>query len=318
MADLSEEKIRFLKENVKGKTVTELTELFNKKFDTMYRPSTIKWYKECYKIKSGQVSGNKVFTKERVKFLKDICEGKTIYEITKLFNKQFETDFNKKQVDNTMKRYKLKSGLDRNVARKMAFANKDIQSKYSDEQQKFIEENAKGTPLIELVKIFNYKFGTNFRETQIERYLYNHNFKNGIDATFKKGTVFKPGIIHQYKKGNVPLIQLPVGSEITTVDGYINVKIADPNKWKRKHILVWEKHNGPVSKGYVVVFGDKDRNNFDINNLILMSRVQLSIMNSKRLIQTNADATRTGVIIADIYHEITKIKNKSKGEFYEK
>ncbi|MEN6487843.1 MAG: HNH endonuclease [Smithella sp.] len=63
----------------------------------------------------------------------------------------------------------------------------------------------------------------------------------------------------QFKKGNKPANWVPIGTERTNRDGYVEVKIADGrlNKnWKAKHIFIWETANGPVPKGHVVIFGD--------------------------------------------------------------
>lgn len=105
---------------------------------------------------------------------------------------------------------------------------------------------------------------------------------------------------------------MPVGSERVNSDGYVDIKISDPNKWKGKHILIWEKENGPVPKGHCVIFGDGNNRNFDSNNLILVSRQQLIVLNKNNLIQSDADLTRTGVIIADLYQKINERKAKTK------
>lgn len=94
--------------------------------------------------------------------------------------------------------------------------------------------------------------------------------------------------------------------------GYVDIKIADPNKWKGKHILIWEELHGPVPKGHAVIFADGNNRNFDPENLLLVSRKQLVRMNQRGLIQNDAELTKTGVIIADIYNKIGEAKRKSK------
>ena len=114
----------------------------------------------------------------------------------------------------------------------------------------------------------------------------------------------------QFKEGNRPWNYLPVGSERINGDDYVDIKIDDPHKWKGKHILVWESINGPVPKGYVVIFGDRNRRNFEPDNLILVSRKQLVRLNQHNLIQDDAELTRTGIIIADIYGKIGEIRRR--------
>ena len=110
-------------------------------------------------------------------------------------------------------------------------------------------------------------------------------------------------------KGQKPHNYKPVGSERVNGDGYVDVKI-DPNKWRAKHRLLGRR-NGPIPKGYVIIFGDGNRRNFQQDNLILVSKSQLAILNKNQLIQNDADLTRAGIVIADIYKKIgERKKNK--------
>jgi len=188
---------------------------------------------------------------------------------------------------------------------------------YTEAQFNFIKENVKGTKTKELTEMFNKKFGLNLEIRKIRAFKKNHKLKSGLDCRFQPGVAppnkgthiggWKPT---QFKKGHKPHNYMTVGSERINSDGYSEIKIAEPNKWKGKHILVWEEANGPITKGYAVIFGDRNRRNFDPSNLILVSRQQLGTLNNKKLIQTDADLTRTGVIIADLYQKISKRKSE--------
>lgn len=186
--------------------------------------------------------------------------------------------------------------------------------KYTDEQREFIKNNIKGRSNNELTKLFNEKFGTNLKPSQLKSYRGNYGLVSGYDARFKKGQepwnkgligVVTGGTQTQFKKGDLPSNTLEIGTEILRGDGYIYVKIDNPNVWKQKHHIIWEEHNGPIPAEHVVLFGDGDKTNFNIDNLILISRVQLLTLNRYNLIQSDADLTRTGIIIADIQHKIS-------------
>jgi hypothetical protein len=189
--------------------------------------------------------------------------------------------------------------------------------RYSSEQADFIAENIKGRSQVELTKMFNAHFKLQIGINQIRAYLKNHSLRSGLDCSFKPGhTPFNKGLKGldmggketQFKKGHRPLNYKPIGTERVNGDDYVDIKIADPNKWRAKHLLVWEKENGSVPKGHVVIFGDGNRRNFDINNLLLVSRGQLAIMNRNNLIQKDAELTRTGIIVADIFSKIGALK----------
>lgn len=83
-----------------------------------------------------------------------------------------------------------------------------------------------------------------------------------------------------FKPGNKPHNSLKVGAEIITRDGYIKVKMAEPNQWKHKHRMVWERAHGAIPKGYNVQFRDGNRNNLSLSNLFIISRSEQMSLNS--------------------------------------
>ncbi|AEG59354.1 HNH endonuclease signature motif containing protein [Desulforamulus ruminis] len=195
------------------------------------------------------------------------------------------------------------------------------QHRYTSDQATFLVENVNGRSTQELTDMFNNYFGINLTLAQIKAYKKNHGLTSGLDGRFRSGhTPFNKGKKGvggweptQFKKGNRPHNYKPVGTERVNGNDYVDIKIADPNKWKGKHILIWEERHGPVPKGHVVIFGDGNRRNFEPDNLILVSRGQLAILNKKNLIQNDAKLTKTGIIIADIFKKISDRKPRRKG-----
>ncbi len=82
----------------------------------------------------------------------------------------------------------------------------------------------------------------------------------------------------QFKKGRKPHTWLPVGSERTSNDGYLQRKVSDtgypPKDWKGLHILLWEEHYGPVPAGHCICFKDGIKTNITLANLELLSRAE--------------------------------------------
>lgn len=61
------------------------------------------------------------------------------------------------------------------------------------------------------------------------------------------------------------------------MDGYVEVKVRDgkkQNNFELKHRLIWEKHNGKISKGNNIQFKDGNRLNCKIDNLYMISRAE--------------------------------------------
>lgn len=75
-----------------------------------------------------------------------------------------------------------------------------------------------------------------------------------------------------FKKNQVPANHKDIGYERITRDGYIERKVAEPNKFRLLHRIIWEKHNGPIPKGHNIQFKDGNRLNVNIENLYMISK----------------------------------------------
>ena len=77
-----------------------------------------------------------------------------------------------------------------------------------------------------------------------------------------------------FKKGHTPVNHREVGSERINVDGYIEIKVAEPNRWRLKHRVIWEQVNGAIPKGFNVQFKNHNRQDCRIENLYLISQAE--------------------------------------------
>lgn len=103
-----------------------------------------------------------------------------------------------------------------------------------------------------------------------------HQFKKGQPPA-NKGKKMPPETYARvaptmFRKGNVPANHRPIGSERVNVDGYVEIKVAEPNVWKQKHRVVWEQEYGPIPKGSNIQFRNGNRQDIRIENLYLISR----------------------------------------------
>jgi hypothetical protein len=126
------------------------------------------------------------------------------------------------------------------------------------------------------------------------KYLKNHPGRQNLPK-FGNSTRFKPGNIPHNKgkrgwqaggnssktrftKGRRPHNWVPVGSMRRTKEGILERKISDTGygrrDWKSVHSLLWEEHYGPIPKGYIVVFKNKDTMEIKIENLECISRAE--------------------------------------------
>ena len=80
-----------------------------------------------------------------------------------------------------------------------------------------------------------------------------------------------------FKSGNRPHNTLQVGTETQDKDGYVMVKVAEPNVWQYKHHIAYSE---PVPTGHKVIFLDGNKYNFERDNLQLVSNAELMSKNT--------------------------------------
>ena len=80
-----------------------------------------------------------------------------------------------------------------------------------------------------------------------------------------------------YVKGNIPYNYKPIGS-IRKIVEYVEIKV-DNGRWVSIARHNWEQVHGPVPKGYVVFRMDGNIDNNNLENLCLMSRGELAVLN---------------------------------------
>lgn len=82
-------------------------------------------------------------------------------------------------------------------------------------------------------------------------------------------TEFKPG---QPARNKLPLGTVTVRVEANTGLSRAWVKVAEPNVWRKRAVVVWESLNGSLPRGYVVHHKDRNSLNDDPSNLVALTR----------------------------------------------
>lgn len=231
---------------------------------------------------------------EVVDWLVENVPGRTTKEVTELINQQgFDEKYGMVFTDASIKgaksRFHIKSGT--------PLGNpKGYSSKYPEGMAEYVASIAQGKSAAELADAVNRKYGAGtIGVRQMKAYKRNHGINTGLTGRFEpghipenKGKKMPPEAYEKcaptmFQKGQSPVNHKPVGTAVRNnakkKQKYVYEKVAEPNVWRLKHVLEWERHNGPVPKGKMIIFADGNPLNTDISNLVMISQSQNAVMN---------------------------------------
>jgi HNH endonuclease len=171
----------------------------------------------------------------------------------------------------------------------------------------------------QLTEDFNKIFETNFSEAALKSACLRNKIKTGRhgwegeDGKYRikapeKGARRSPKT--EFKKGQRNIRQKEIGSERIERDGYKVIKVSEPNKWKYAHVILWESHNGDVPKSHVVFFLDGNKENITLENLVLVSRAELSQINRSEFSQLDISARRAFLTMIKLNLKVNQLSKK--------
>ena len=180
----------------------------------------------------------------------------------------------------------------------------------------------------EIRQAFNERFGIVLTEGNIGNFKCRYKVKSGTHGgqfqkgqeAHNKGKKMPPEIYAKckqtmFKKGQMPHNHKPVGSERINVDGYVEVKTKEPKTWRLKQRVLYEQYHGvKLQKSDVVIFLDGNRQNFEISNLVKMTRAELARYNQDHFYGDDSDINRCAVGIAKLKTKVGELRNGGKYE----
>lgn len=170
---------------------------------------------------------------------------------------------------------------------------------YPNAMRTFLYEHGKDYTARELIPIIKEKFDIEMSLKEAQNYLWRHKIEHKFEHPCRSHT----------NKG------LPIGSERRKSDGMWQIKVA-PHKWEYKQRLIYEKyHNVKLPDDVYVIFLDQNRDNFDINNLMAISRRESAYMANAKVFSENKEITKTGVKLAKLNIKIKDIKEDKNNEY---
>ncbi len=188
---------------------------------------------------------------------------------------------------------------------------------YTQAMLDWVQANQADIPRSELTRLFNANFDMDLGTGTLYALCKRKGWQSNLDAKFVKGqkawnegkTGYMAANVTSFKKGHTPKNHRPVGSERTTRDGYIEVKVTEPRTWRLKHIVVWESVNGKLPKGHCIRLIDGDRANCSIDNLICISRGANATSNKHNKANTSSVELNKAILMTENLRD--KIRSKA-------
>ncbi len=172
---------------------------------------------------------------------------------------------------------------------------------YSDEQREWLADKVQSLTYPELTESFNQRFDTRCTQSAIQNQCISF-------LGVRRGDNHRP---HN---------ELPVGSLTNKKhDGLKYVKVAKKGtksqKWKPLHKTLWEQHHGrKIKRDEAVIFLDGDKRNFAPENLYLVTKPILNVMNLNKWLSEDRESTLTAVKLCELIYALKDIEQCSRKE----
>lgn len=159
-----------------------------------------------------------------------------------------------------------------------------MRNRYTKEFEDFIRENASKYNREELRQLVQKKYGVEISKDSFRRYLNRHKIKALYNIVNNVREVYK----------------CPIGAEQITKDG-VFIKIAQPDKWRRKSRVMYEKyHNCKLKDDEYIVFLNQNNQDFSKENLIKSSRKEIAYLHNNKTFSSDPELTKLGLLAAKL------------------
>jgi transposase len=156
----TEKHLAFLKEHAQDNTLTELTKLFNNKFNVLKAPNALIRILYRYDIQFKRKYG---YTKEHLKFFRKQCKLNTFNDLLALFNKSFNLNKSARVIRDFLNKHKLR-----------CVRSKDY---FSEDHIDFLKQNSNEHTTEELSTLLKEQFNIERSKNQIRQILFNYKIE---------------------------------------------------------------------------------------------------------------------------------------------
>ena len=199
------------------------------------------------------------------------------------------------------------------------------------EEKQFLQEHVLTHTWEETTREFNLRFGCSLSKDAVKGAGTRFRIKTGRTGHFQKGNepankgkkmspdTYRKCAPTMFYKGQPPRDHKPVGTIVIRENRNRNrkcvyEKVMEPDVWREKHILEWERHYGPIPQGKMIIFADGDTLNTDISNLVMISHSQHAVMNRWNIHGSNKEQTETAANVASLKIRISQRKKGKRAK----
>ncbi len=261
-------------------------------------------------------------------FIRENVKGRSQDELAKMINEKFGMSVTANQIRWYKKNHKLTSGT------KYKTPSYEERGIFPKGLEAYVRSIAPGMRRNDIATAVNEHFGEElFTERRMAAYMKNRGITNGLDCRFQKGQesptkgkkqtdFMSPEAIERtkatrFKAGGKPVNELPVGSVVKNTEGYLlRKKQMEGSQWERWELLhraIWEEHNGAIPEGMMVSFKDKNKENCDIENLMLITNAENLELHRMGLRFDDPDFTEAGLQVVKLKIRAGERKNEQRG-----
>lgn len=282
-AHYTEEQKNFLFEAlICNKANRDIVKQFINKFGRNITTSGVSAFK-----RRNNLNGDHFYSKKMLNFInKKLIDGVSGPKIVQEFNDKFNQN-------------RTLGAIQAIIFKKKLQPNPKKITKLSSEQIAFLKNNVKGNFFKDLTEQFNQFFGTNYSINQIACHCHERSFCNGMTGKHEQ--------ISTKPKGSDTVWGKKIKTRYTKTDD---------NKWELKQRVVYEKHFGKIPDGCNIVFIDHNPENFDPENLALVTKQQMTMLMKTKFSYSDKQTFQNQIALADLRLAIgeaeRKLKNKNK------
>ena len=159
-----------------------------------------------------------------------------------------------------------------------------MRNKYPKDFEDFVRENINKYTKEDFLILLENKFKIEVSKNALKCFLRKHN----IEARYID---FKENMVRSTAKHKI-------GAERMTKDGIL-IKVAQPNVWRRKSRVMYEKyHNCKLKNDDYIVFLNGNRNDFSKENLYKSTNREKCYVHNWGTFSKNPELTKTGILSA--------------------